>query len=50
MTTINNMELSATKEITATKDEEGYCPRGINLKATFNRENAYIKLSISSRI
>jgi len=37
-TTINSMELRQTQTVTAKKDEKGYCPRGIRLNATLNRE------------
>lgn len=49
-TTINNLELSARETVTAKKDEEGYCPRGIQLKAELNRENGYVNITIKSKI
>lgn len=48
ITTINNLKLTQSINITAKKDDSGYKPRNIKLLATMDEENGYMNLKIYS--
>lgn len=48
LTTINDLHLTKKKNITAKKDDSGYKPSNITLKATMDEENGYMNIKIGS--